>query len=167
MCMRNVNLNAVFCDIISSPDTSSISLGNIRKKFHISSEDNKRLISQISLAIFISATQTKDKEALEKVNPDLTFVFQEKYEIKIRLTETISGIFKDLNVFSVEPSNFADSIGLCRDTFNHIQLCLKNDVVLPEKSERERFVIKLLIRRYQEQRNQDDGWMDRSIYIAN
>ena len=163
MCMKNVNLNAVFCDIISNADIPSISLANIRKKFNIINENDKRVVSQISMAIFIAATQSKDPTIINAINPNLVFSFKEKYEIKVRLTETISGAFKDLSTFVIDPSTTEDSHGLCRSTFNHIQLCLASDISLPDRKEKEKFVVKLLIRRFDEFRSKDDGWNIQSI----
>lgn len=159
MCMKNLNMNAVFCDVIAKQDGSAISLGDIvTKKFHISAEDSTRKISQLSLAVFITATQAKEPK---KVDPDLVFSFEEKYEIRVRLTETYSGEFRDLTSFVVEPSASSDSEGLCRRVFQHTRLCLFSNVALPEKREKERFVIKLIIRRCG---TSNDQWIVQSIF---
>ena len=145
MCMKNLNMNVVFCDVVAKQDGSSISLGDVvTKKFFISTENSIRKISQLSLAAFITATQAKEPQS---VNPDVVFSFDEKYEVRVRLTETYSGEFKDLASFTIEPSTSFDSEGLCRNVFTHTHLCLFSSVVLPEKREKERFVIKLVIRR--------------------
>lgn len=164
MCMKNINMNAVFCDIVSDPDNLSLSLGDIGKHFYIVNEDTQREISQLSMAIFISATQSKDADIIQKIDPDQVFDFREKYEIKIRLTETISGSFKDLDKFIITPSSSSDSEGLCKNTFNCTRLCLYQNVLLPSSQEREKFVIKLLIRRFIESRTQDDNWIVQSIH---
>ncbi len=164
MCMKNVNTNVVFCDIVSNPNNLNVSLGNIGKKFHIFCENDQRKISQISMAVFISATESKNKQFLTSVNPDLVFVFKEIYEFKIRLTETISGSFKDLETFLIEPSKQSDSEGLCRDTFNYTQLCMFSDILLPKDEDKERFVIKMLIRHYDENRTKDEDWVVQSIH---
>lgn len=157
MCMRNVNLIPVFCDIIPNQDGSSLSLGNfVGKQYRIDNEEEVRKISQISLALFISATQTKDPNEAARIDPDVTFSFAHTYDVKIRLTETFSGAFADLEEFLFEPDKYAVTGALCRKTLNYTRLCVFANVKLPEPKEHERFVIKVLIRRH------DDGAPDKS-----
>lgn len=164
MCMKNVNMNVVFCDIISNSDSSSISLGGIGKKFSVVVEENVKKISQLPMVIFVSATQSKKKEVVNKLDPNVEFAFAFKYEVKVRLTETISGDFQDLGGFELDPSQSFDSDGLCKNTFNYTQLCLFSDVVLHTPQEnRQRYVIKLLIRRKDEARSSDAGWIVQTI----
>ena len=114
------------------------------------------------MAIFVAATQSKDDEIVETLNPDKVFKFNEKYEFQIRLTETISGVFKDLGSFEINPAEGAISDGICRHTFNYTHLGIYQDVSLPNQNERERFVIKVLIRRKIEN-PQDGGWIVQSV----
>ena len=163
MCMKNVNLIALFGDVVCSDN--SVLLGDIlSKKFYCKMIDDKRFVSQISMSVLIAATQTKDEKAAANLDPDLVFAFNHQYEIRVRLTETISGAFKDLDTFTLDPSQNADSEGLCRKTFNHTRLCVFPNVDLPPKNARERFVIKLLIRRVDPNRVTDDGWVVQSIH---
>lgn len=156
--MKNLNMNAVFGDVIASQDGSSISLGDIvTKKFFISKEDGNRKISQLSLSVFITATQAKSPK---DIDPDVVFSFNEKYEVRVRLTETYSGEFKDLTAFIIDPSTSFDAEGLCRLVFQHVRLCVFSNVSLPETRERERFVIKLVIRRCG---SENDEWIVQSI----
>lgn len=158
MCMKNLNMNAVFCDVIATQDGSNISLGDIvAKKYYISSGDEVRSISQLSLAVFITATQAKEPR---EVNPDLVFSFDKKYEVRVRLTETYSGEFRDLTSFIVDPSTASDSEGLCRNVFQYTRICLFSNVALPEKREKERFVIKLVIRRCD---SESENWTVQAI----
>ncbi len=163
MCMKNVNLNAVSCNIVIDNEYSQVSLANIGKKITIAVTEIKREIAQLSLAVFISAVQSKDPNIVASIDPDTTFAFKEKYQIRIRLTETISERFKDLETFVIDPSSSVDSSHLCKDTYNHTRLGLYHDIVLPPVSEKERFVVKLLIRRYDESREQDVDWIVQSI----
>ncbi len=143
--MKNVNLNAVSCNIVIDNERSQVSLADIDKKITVTTTETKRKIAQLSLAVFISAVQSKDPNIVTLIDPNTTFAFNEKYQIKIRLTETISGMFNDLETFILDPTSSADSSSLCQDTYNHIRLGLYHDIVLPPASEQERFVIKLLI----------------------
>ena len=160
MCMKNLNMNAVFCDVIAKQDGSSISLGDIvSKKYYISTEDSTRKISQFSLAVFITATQAKEHK---EVDPDQVFSFDQKYEVRVRLTETYSGEFKDLTSFIIDPSVSCDSEGLCRNVSQYTRICMfSNNVELPEKREKERFVIKLVIRRRD---SNCENWTVQSIF---
>ena len=141
MCMKNINTNIVFCDIISNENNRNISLGNVvNKKFHISSNNIERKITQLSMAIFVSATQTKNSQALSKMDSSSVFLFDQKYDVKIRLTETISGDFTDLGEFVLEPGATYESDGLCRSVFSYSHFCLFSDIVLPPKKEKAIFV---------------------------
>lgn len=158
MCMKNLNMNAVFCDVIAKQDGSNISLGDIvAKRYYVSTEDAIRKISQFSLAVFITATQSKE---YRDVDPDLVFSFDKKYEVRVRLTETYSGEFKDLTSFIIDPSVSSDSEGLCRNVFQYTRVCLFSNVALTEKREKERFAIKLVIRRCD---SENDNWTVQSI----
>ena len=158
MCMKNLNVNAVFADIIANQKGSSVSLGDIvTKKFYLTTEEDKRKISQLSLAVFVTATQAKTPK---KIDPDTVFSFDEKYEIRVRLTETYSGEFRDLTSFVLEPSTSYEAEGLCRNVFQYTLLCIFSDVELPELREKERFVIKILVRRCESDKK---NWSVQSI----
>lgn len=166
--MKNININAVLCDIVSNEDNSNISLGNVTgKKLYITEKNNDRFFSQIGLAVFVAATETKKEEQLQKIDPDFIFSFKEKYEVRIRLTETISGEFKDLGEIILNPVSSHMAEGLCKKSFNYSQYCLYSDVILPSVKEREKFVIKLVIRRVLQDRKQDDGWIVQTIIPLN
>lgn len=159
MCMKNLNMTAVFCDIIANHDNPDVSLGDIgNKRFFITTENEVRKISQLSLAVFINATQAK---GIKTADPDSVFSFEDEYEIRVRLTETYSGEFKDLTSFVVKPSDRVDAEGLCRCVFQHTHLCIFSNVALPEKREKERFVIKLVVRRCGAE---NDSWAVQSIF---
>lgn len=145
MCMKNLNINTVFADVIANQDGSSVSLGDIvSKKFHIIVEDEKRKISQLSLAVFVTATQAKTPK---EIDPNVVFSFDEKYEVRVRLTETYSGEFTDLTSFMLDPSSSYEAEGLCRNVFQYTRLCIFSNIELPEQRDKERFVIKIVIRR--------------------
>lgn len=163
MCMKNVNLNPVFCDMIPNQDGSDIALANfVGKQFKIQEENSRRFLPQVSLALFVSATQTENPEDAARINPDITFSFEHNYDIKIRLTETISGSFMDLDEFLLEPAKHSISANLCRKTLNHTRLCVFTDIVLPEAKENECFVIKALIRRHAQESN-NESWAVQAI----
>lgn len=170
MCMRNLNTNIAFAEIVTNQENSVVSLANIGKSFRVieESDNNTRKIPQLSMVLFISATQTKNKELLNKANPDETFLFKEKYEIQVRLTETISGSFVDLgDSITISPSDSSEAEGLCRETYNHVQFYLFSNIFLPTKKQREKYVIKVLVRRCIENRMEDDGWVVQSISPIN
>ena len=162
--MRNINMNVIFCDIVSNENNSNISLGSVvDKKFHISSTNSDRTISQLSMAIFVSAIQTKNKQVLSKIDGTSVFLFSQNYDVKIRLTETISGDFTDLGEFVLEPENKFESDGLCRSVYNYSYFCLFSNIMLPPKKEKERFVIKLLIRKKSDANSKNEDWIVQNI----
>ena len=163
MCMKNVNLNLVFCDMIPNQDGSDIALANfVGKQFKIQEENGRRVLPQVSLTLFVSATQTKDPDEAARINPDITFSFENDYDIKVRLTETISGSFMDLDSFLLEPAKHSISANLCRKTLNHTRLCVFQNIVLPEEKDNECFVIKALIRRHTQECN-NESWAVQAI----
>ena len=80
----------------------------------------------------------------------------------IRLTETISGKFKDVGRFDINPVQNDIREKICRHTFNYTHLGLYKDIFLPEKNSNERFVIKLLIRRKMED-GQENDWIVQTV----
>ena len=109
MCMKNVNTNIVFADIAASSNQTELSLQNIGKKFFIVEDERK--ITSLSFALFVSATEDKDAPTSdvehEETNLDekSVFKFYKEYELRIRLTETISGDFMDLTKIKFKPSD--------------------------------------------------------------
>ena len=162
--MKNINLNGVFCDIIPNADNDGVSLGNVGKKFLILNSTTEREISQMSMAVFISATETKDDSKLINVDADNVFSFKEKYELRVRLTETSTGNFKDLGRLILDPLKFCESKGYCRKVFNHTHLFVFTDIKLPEYKKDEHFVVKLLIRRLDESNPDCLTWIVQSIH---
>ena len=167
MCMKNINVNVVFADIQSNQEDGNISLLNIGKPFRCLCDNGTRKIPQLSATVFVAATQSKDQEIVKTYNPGKVFVFSEKYELKIRLAETVSGVFKDLGHFEIDPEKGDVSEGICRHTFNYTHLGIYQDISLPDQGEREKFVIKILIRRKIENRTADGGWVVQSVVPVN
>ncbi len=146
MCMKNININVVFSDI-QIGDDQMLSLFNVGKPVRVQHDDSIRKITQLSMAAFISATQSKDPKIIAKLNPDEVFTFSHKYELLIRLTETTSGKFKDIGHLDLDPATNDIHEGICRHTFNLTHLGIYQDISLPERKDDEKFVIKILIRR--------------------
>ncbi len=163
MCMKNVNTNIIFADITSNDEHSAISLQNLGKNFYISVKDEKRKISSISFALYISASEERDftLEDAEKVDNSI-FVFSKQYEFRVRLTETISGAFKDLVSMIIVPADTAEQSGLCKKVFNCTKFCHFEDIELPGENAKERFVIKVVVREKTELEN--NQWFVQSIH---
>lgn len=164
MCMQNVNMNPVFCDVIPTADVTNLSLGNVNnKRFRVIEENGTRKIAQISLALFVSATQTKNSEDIERINPNTTFSMNSLYDVNIRLTETVSGKFMDLEEYLFDPSKYAVSECLCRTTLNHTKLFVFQDIELPQRQAKECFAIKVLIRCHNNSEIADKRWTVQAI----
>lgn len=162
MCMKNINVNTIFADIVTNPENGQVSLLNIGKPCRVTKEEGTRKIPQLSVAIFVGATQSKDEDVIEAINPDAVFSFRDKYELIVRLTETVSGAFKDLGRFEIDPESGDVYEGICRHTFNYTHLGIYQDISLPEEKEYERFVIKINIRRKIDNR-QTEGWIVQTV----
>lgn len=68
MCMKNINVNPVFADILSNQEDQSISLLNIGKSFRCIVEDKVRRIPLISMAVVIAATQSKERDKIGRAH---------------------------------------------------------------------------------------------------
>ncbi len=164
MCMKNININVVLCDVIPNQDKTSISLGDIvSKKFHITVDENYRRLSQLSMAIFISATQTKDEDKIRLIDPDTTISFDHTYEVRVRLSEISTNSYMDLDHFIFEPSKLKRPCALDVDAVGYAKVLIRNDIVLPKENNEERFVIKILIRKQETERSFDSGWIVQTI----
>ena len=167
MCINNLNVNVAFIDNISrGPNNIPQSVCLLPNDSFISVRTNdagERTIPELSLAVFVSATQTKNEESVAKIDSNKTFSFAATYECRIRLTETKSGDFIDLGDFEISPANADISQGICRHTFNctYVGTCV--DVPLPSKTDSEKFAIKALIRRKQENAEEAD-WIVQTIF---
>lgn len=166
MCMKNVNTNIVFADIAANSNQTELSLQNIGKKFYIIEEERK--ITSLSFALFISASEekdapTSDSECEAKGLEDKSiFKFYKEYELRIRLTETISGDFMDLTELRFKPKDTAVERGICKKTFNYSKFFRFDNIKLPERKEKENFVIKVILREsIEENKNQ---WSVQSIH---
>lgn len=161
MCMRNINTNIIFADITTNQEGTIYSLENIGKKFHILSEDNDKKIVSMSMALLISASEEKNNNS---VFDESIFSFENNYELRVRLTETYSGDFKDLAKIELEPQKTAVSSGLCKTTFNHTQLCFFERIELPSRlGSKEKYVIKVVVRA-KDENNTDRKWFVQSVH---
>lgn len=169
MCMKNINIIPTFCDVMARSEDATISLGNIGKHFRIEITNDGRVIPQLSMSIFFSALQTKNELSLQELNPEESFDFRKNYDIKIRLTETISGVFKDLDTFQISAAENADTKHLCMSTFNYTELRVYNNISLPDSipdnNTPEKFVIKILIKLHKEDSTNtaNDKWIVQAI----
>lgn len=166
MCMKNVNTNIIFADITSNNEHSAISLQNLGKNFYVSVNETNRKILYMSFALFISASEERDftLEDAKKAD-DFIFVFSKQYEFRVRLTETISGAFKDLVNMTITAADTAEQSGLCKRVFNCAKFCHFENIELPNEVEREKFVIKVIIREKTEAEN--NQWFVQSIHPIN
>ena len=162
MCMRNINTNIIFADITTNQDGTNYSLENIGKKFRILSENEDKKIVSMSMALLISASEEKN---INTVMDESVFSFKNDYELRIRLTETFSGDFKDLTKIILEPQKTAVSRGLCKTTLNHTQLCFFEKIELPSNlgNNGENYVIKVVVRAI-DKNNPDKKWFVQSVH---
>ena len=59
MCIKNINMNVAFVDVIPDEKKDFVVYFNPVKKFKISETNNIRELSLSSLAVLVSATQSK------------------------------------------------------------------------------------------------------------
>ena len=69
MCMKNVNMTIAFGDVAINKESDSVSIVNFGKVFRIEKmSDGTRKIPLISLAVFISASQSKQFGIQKEIN---------------------------------------------------------------------------------------------------
>lgn len=163
MCMRNINTNVVFADIVPNENGNGIfSLQNVGKKFTVVEQDGKKKITTLSMALLISASEEKNNE---HESDETTFTFDKNYEVRVRLTETYSGSFIDLATIIVEPSKTVVERGICKKSFNHTQLCYFKDISLPpDEKNQNKYVVKIVLRATDSLANGDGKFFVQSIH---
>ena len=164
MCMKNVNTNIVFADIRSNSEHTEVTLENVGKFFCVTQTQHMRIVPSLSFALFISALGEKNDNGVAKTLADdkSSFLLNKQYEFKIRLTETMTGSFKDLMSIFVNPADGVEEKGYCKKIFNSTNFCHCENVDLPTKHEKEHFVIKVLIREQSQDCNLP--WFVQSIH---
>lgn len=126
MCMKNINTDIVlFDDAFPNKDneknidllgaTRGIPLVHAKK-----AEEGILRIPKLDILFSISATEeigddSKPNHGIGE-NSENTFYMDEQYSVRLRVTETDSGQFVDLDTFNIDPSQ--DMISLCRRIYN-------------------------------------------------
>lgn len=149
-----------FSDIEVNPKYDKISFSDVGKSIMSRNSINSRVIDKMSIVTLISGLNKKDGNSLNEKN---VLDFNKKYEFAIRLTETITGQWKDLERFCVYPNELAVKEKLCMNTFNLFKITMPENIILTPKSDNECFVIKVLVREFIKNRTKDDGWIIQSI----
>lgn len=161
--MKNVNLTVTYADVIGNKEENTISLLNINKSFPITYDDeNNRIIEKLTMALFINAVETKDKNSLNDTDPRAKMIFSKNYRFGLRLTESHTGAFTDLGEFSLCPKDTVITDATCCDIFKHTRLCVFDNIKLPKKNVNEFFVIKLLIKPILDEETNDD-WIVQTV----
>lgn len=126
MCMKNVNTDVVLFDCVlkSEYEGRNIDLLGINKDVpavHARKINEGTLsISSLDILLTVSGTEKIDKNKQpvheDGEGPNNTFFMDKRYSLRLRVTETHSGKFVDLDTISIDPSQ--KFITLCRRIFN-------------------------------------------------
>lgn len=162
MPVMNLNAAITFSDVITSEDNDVFSLLHIDKSFPITYDtDGNRAIRRLSLALFLNATESKNKDFVKEANPRRIFVFDQEYQFRLRVTETKSGKSWDLKTFSIRPNDFEIHETPQFNIFKHTMVSTFSDIPLKEKKADESFVMKVLVR---PKNDGDTTWAIQAIY---
>lgn len=174
MCIKNVNTDVVF--FVDAPTLNENEQAFFRickdepvvnaKKVNEEGNCSVLKIPQINFLLSINATEkTKDGKAIhsDKETKYNTLFFDYKYEIRLRITETASGRFVDLDTFVMKPQE--EHIHLCRNIFSYRKTCQYNNILVatPPKG-KNKCVLKVLIRCAPECGKDEGAWIVQSIH---
>lgn len=126
MCMKNVNTDVVLFNGVlpNEVEGKNINLLGVSKGIptvHAKKvEEGLLSIPKLDILLSISATErtdaNKDPVHVGSETSANTFFMDERYKIRLRVTETHSGKFVDLDTINIDPSQ--QMITLCRRIYN-------------------------------------------------
>lgn len=154
MCMKNVNTDVVLFDDVlpNEAEGKNIDLLGISKDIPAvvakKVEDGLLSIPKLDIVFSIGATEKIDVNKTPvhengETSAD-TFFMDERYKIRLRVTETHSGKFFDLDTININPSQKV--ITLCRRIFNQKSVYQYRNVLVATPPEgKDLCVLKVLI----------------------
>lgn len=167
MCMKNINTDVIlFNKILSNEaDINNINLLGISKDIPIvhATKVNEKLLRIPDLDIFLSISaaekiNTDSKKPIHEDNetPADTFFMDEKYRLRLRVTETHSGKFFDLDTITIVPNY----VTLCRRIYSQKSLLHYSNVLVSMPPEgKDLCVLKVLI-----QHESQETWIIQSMH---
>lgn len=165
MPVMNLNAALTFADVLASEDDDALSLMHIDKSFPIMYDDSgNRVLRRLSLALFLNATESKNKDLVKKANPRSVFLFDNEYQFRVRLAEVNSGRTWNLKTFSLIPSKSNIRETPQFDIFTYTAVSTFSDIKLKEKKDAESFVIKVLVR---PKNDESSMWVVQAVYPIN
>lgn len=169
MCMKNVNTDVVLFDGVlpNKVEGKNIDLLGICKDipavYAKKVEDGLLNILKLDIFLSISAIEIIDADN-NPVHEDGetfadTFFMNERYKIRLRVTETHSGKFVDLDTINIDPSQ--KLITLCRRIYNQKSVYqYRNVLVATPPKGKDLCVLKVLI----QCEDAPDKWIVQSIH---
>ncbi len=169
MCMKNVNTDVVLFDRILPNEikTKDLDLLGVSKDIPtvgaIKVSEELLNIPKLDIVFSISATERIDEQRNpvheKNETPTNTFFMDERYLICLRVTETHSGKFFDLDTIPIEPSQKV--ITLCRRIFSQKGVYqFRNVLVAMPPEGKDLCVLKVLI----QHEGEPDRWIVQSMH---
>lgn len=169
MCMKNVNTDVVLFNSVlpNELDTKNFDLLGICKNTPAVRAEKIRegllRIPKLDIVFSISATEKigDDKKPIHESSetPKNTFFMDERYKIRLRVTETHSGKFFDLDTINIVPID--KTITLCRKIYNQKGIYqYRNVLVATPPDGKDLCVLKVLI----QNENEPDRWIVQSMH---
>jgi len=167
--MKNVNTDVVLFDNVlpNEAEGKNIDLLGISKEIPAvrANKDKEGLliIPKLDIVLSISATENIDAEKNpvheEGETPADTFFMNERYKIRLRVTETHSGQFIDLDTINIDPAQ--KLITLCRRIYNQKGVYQYRNVPVATPPEgKDLCVLKVLI----QHEKAPDRWIVQSMH---
>lgn len=167
MCMKNVNTDAILFENISGDVERNgiIDLLGVNKAIPsvYAEKIDDTLLRIPALRVFFSLCAIEKKHTIndssQSPDEDNVFHMDREYRVRLRITETSSGDFFDLDTIDVDPRN--KSIGLCNNIFTMRGAYQYTNVLVRKPGTgKDLCVLKVLIQRS----NDKDNWIVQSMH---
>lgn len=177
MCMKNINTDILFFEDVSSDDDNKniINLHSASKGIpeidvnYLDENKDILVIENLQFIFSVNANELINNNVpfhKPDETPDNTIFFDEKYEILFRITETTSGRFFDLDDSPIiDPSNSDKVVRLCRSMYmDKVAYKYQNILVAAPPTGKNLCVLKVLIRRKNDENSQSSVWVVQSTH---
>lgn len=173
MCMKNINTDIIFFDEAElSSDEKQMNLFSVIKEtptYKVKKSDNGTVLTipQMNFLLSVNATEKIENGEIyheEDETPDNTFFFDSEYKICLRVTETQSRKFVDLETFDLNQKEICKRIE--RRIYNKKYACQYSNVsvAIPANNESNTCVLKVLIKRVAGEGETENKWFVQSVH---
>ena len=173
MCMKNINTDIIFFDEAElTSDENQMNLFSVIKETPIykvkkNNQGDVLTIPQMNFLLSVNATEKIINGNVyheEGETPNNTFFFDSKYKVCLRVTETKSSKFVDLETFYLNQQDVCKRIE--RKIYNKKYACQYSNVsvAMPPNNETNTCVLKVLVKKVAEEGESENKWFVQSIH---